>query len=385
MTAISPTAGPTTQASAPAARLASLDVMRGLVMVLMAIDHSSGAFNAGRLFTDSASFWTPGSPLPAAQFMTRWITHLCAPTFLFLAGVGLAFTVQKERARGKTELDIDLHLFTRGVIIAAFEIWISVAVVPPGKWLLQVLYAIGASFILMVPLRRLSWRPAAALGFFLILGGEAITGLLAGSDPANAPLPQALLFVGGQKPHLIIAYPAIHWLAMMLLGWALGLYLLANPDSRHRLGRRLAVWGLCSLLVFAVVRGANSYGNMLLYREAPSIIQWLHVSKYPPSVAYTTLELGIMSLCISALFALVRERPPRPNALLLVLGQTPMFFYLLHFPLLEYSARLLGVEHKLGLWSAYAGAAVVIAVLYPVCLWYRRYKAAHRDGWPRYI
>src|SRR5438093_12974036 len=91
-----------TNATRAATRLAPLDLMRGLVMVLMAIDHSSDAFNKGRLLTDSAFLWTAGTPLPMAQFLTRWITHLCAPTFLFLAGVGLAFTVKKERARGKT-------------------------------------------------------------------------------------------------------------------------------------------------------------------------------------------------------------------------------------------------------------------------------------------
>jgi len=385
MTAIAPTTEATTKAAATAARLPALDLMRGLVMVLMAIDHSSGAYNAGRIFTDSAFFFTPGTPLPAAQFLTRWITHLCAPTFVFLAGVGLAFTVKKERGLGKTERDIDRYLLTRGLLIAAFEIWISLAAVGPGQWLLQVLYAIGMSFIFMIPLRRLSWRRAAGLGAFLVVGGEALVGLSVAHNPADTAWPLALLIVGGRRPHLIIAYPAVHWLAIMLLGWALGLYILAHPESRDRLGRRLAIWGVCSLVVFAVVRGANSYGNMLLYREGPSIIQWLHVSKYPPSITYTTLELGIMALCLSAIIALVRKKAPRPNGLLLVLGQTPMFFYLLHFPLLEYSAQLLGVDHKLGIGAAYGGAAVVVAVLYPACLWYRGYKASHRDGWPRYI
>src|SRR5215212_2969577 len=98
--------------------------MRGLVMVLMALDHSSEAFNAGRVFTDSTFLYKPGTPLPAAQFLTRWITHLCAPTFLFLAGVGLAFTVKRlEKEAGSWA--VDRHLAIRGVVIAGFEVWVS--------------------------------------------------------------------------------------------------------------------------------------------------------------------------------------------------------------------------------------------------------------------
>jgi uncharacterized membrane protein len=369
------------------ARLAPLDLIRGLVMVLMAIDHSSDAFNAGRLLTDSAFLWTKGAPLPAAQFMTRWITHLCAPTFVFLAGVSLAFTVQKERARGKSEREIDRQIFTRGVLIASFEIWISLTVAPPGMWVFQVLYAIGTSFVLMVPLRRLSERAAAIVGGLLIAGGELIVGLLvmAFGGPQSVPLALSLLFVGGLRGHLIIVYPAVHWLAIMLIGYALGLSLSTRPEARARLGRRLWIGGACSLIVFAIVRGLNGYGNVLLYREDASIVQWLHVSKYPPSISYTALELGIMALCVAGIMALTKGRAPRPNGLLLVLGQTPMFFYLLHFPMLVGAARLLGVQSRLGLGATYAGAATVVAVLYPACLWYRKYKAAHRDGWPRYI
>ena len=96
-------------------------------MVLMAVDHSSDAFNGGRLFTDAARFWQAGTPLPAAQFLTRWITHICAPTFLFLAGTGLAFTVSRQVASGGrpgAQWAIDRYIGVRGLIIAAFELWI---------------------------------------------------------------------------------------------------------------------------------------------------------------------------------------------------------------------------------------------------------------------
>jgi uncharacterized membrane protein len=381
-----PTSPPAVEARpAGLPRLLPLDVMRGLVMMLMAIDHSSEAFNAGRLFTDSALFYRPGTPLPAAQFLTRWVTHLCAPTFLFLAGTGLAFTVQKERARHRRPLDIDRYLLVRGILIAAFELWISLFLGPPRTIVLQVLYAIGTSYVLMIPLRRVPWRAAAAGAALFVLIGEVLVGVAAGSDPSPIPLVFVLLLVGGLRPSLIVVYPMLHWLALMLLGWAWGHRLIERPAPDRILARRLAVASFGLIACFAVVRGANSYGNMALLRDGNSLVDWLHVSKYPPSLTYVTLELGVMCACLSALFALSGRVTPSPNHPLVVLGQTPMFFYLLHFPLLVESAHLLGVSHRLGLGATYLGALAVVAILYPACRAYRTYKSAHKNGWPRFI
>ena len=124
---------------------------------------------------------------------------------------------------------------------------------------------------------------------------------------------------------------------------------------------------------------------MRLHRDSWALLQWLHVSKYPPSITYDALELGLMAVILSAMFRLAATRTPRPNSLLMVLGQVPMFFYLLHFPLLVQSARLFGVERQFGVGAAYLGAAAVVALLYPLCRWYRGYKAAHRTGWVRFV
>jgi uncharacterized membrane protein len=372
----------------PTARLGPLDWMRGLVMVLMAIDHSSDAFNGGRLFTDSARMYRPGAPLPAAQFLTRWITHLCAPTFLFLAGTGLAFTVAKLRGQGRREAEIDRYILVRGVIIAAFELWISFFVMRGWTLLLQVLYGIGSSYLCMIGLRRLPDRVAGALAIASIVGVEALIGAVSrGGAPASWPL--ALLLTGGFYTHVLIAYPTIPWLAILLLGWAWGRRLLTHPAGRDRLARHLALAGLGTLALFGVVRGLNGYGNLGLPRggdDPGSVVQWLHVSKYPPGLSYVSLELGIAFLCLAALFYFQQRRGAfAPDGLFMTLGQTPMFFYLLHFPLLISSARLLGIRERFGLGAAYLGAALVVAALYPACRWYRTYKAAHRDGWPRYI
>ena len=172
---------------------------------------------------------------------------------------------------------------------------------------------------------------------------------------------------------------------VLLLGWGWGRHLVTRPAARERLAGKLALAGLGALLIFAVVRGVNGYGNMGLPRYGNTVVQWLHVSKYPPGLSYVALELGIAFLCLSALFAFARRRSFRPNGLCLTLGGTPMFFYLLHFPLLVLAARVLGLQGRLGLGAAYIGAALVVAALYPPCRWYRGYKAAHRAGWPRYI
>jgi uncharacterized membrane protein len=371
--------------SVKAERLVPIDWMRGIVMVLMAVDHSSEAFNAGRLFTDSFFFYQRGTPLPVAQFLTRFITHLCAPTFVFLAGTGLAFTVDHQKKKGQSAWAIDRDIATRGVVVALFELWISWFVVPPNTWLLQVLYAIGISFLFMVPLRRLPTGVALGAALFLVAAGEALVGLCVGSDPAHIPLALALLVVGGERPPLIIGYPPIHWTAMMLLGWVWGRTLIAKNPAPSRIARQLAIWGAGAMAVFAVVRAANSYGNMLLYREDHSLVQWLHVSKYPPSITYTTLQLGIMALIMAALFRLTSERAPRGDGWLVTLGRTPMFFYLLHFPLLVGASTVLGLHHQLGLVATYAGAACVVVVLYPACRWYRPFKASGRHIWTRYI
>ena len=372
-------------AAAPLQRLLAIDLMRGLVMVLMAIDHSSDAFNAGRVFTDAARLYHAGTALPVAQFLVRWLTHLCAPTFLFLAGVGLSFTVKRERSRGKSERGIDGYLLTRGLLIAAFELWISYFVMPKGVYLFQVLYAIGTSYLFMIPLRRLPNRVVWAVAIGLMVSLELACSLITQHFGANPPLWATLLFVGGQPAHLVVGYPTLHWLSLLLLGFGFGNYLIERPQTPAQLSGKLLAAGGLLLLGFAGIRGSNGYGNMGLFRDDDSFVQWLHVSKYPPGLSYISLELGICFLVLAACFALSAKRAPKSSNPLLVFGQTPMFFYLLHFPLLLESAHFLGVEGKLGLGAALLGAAAVVIALYPVCRAYRTYKVAHKEGWTRFI
>ena len=372
-------------------RYVALDWMRGIAMVLMAIDHASGAFNKYKLFTDSVFLYEAGTRLPAAQFFTRWITHICAPTFLFLAGTGLALSIGRRERAGESSISIDRFLLTRGLLIAALDpILISRFWGEGSTIMFQVLYAIGVSFIFMIPLRRLRTTWLLGISMVFLIGSELLNGVLMSFNNTALSVCGALLIHGGVFPRLMVPYPVFPWLAIMVLGFVFGKRLLHARDSgsaRWSPEKILLVSGAASLLVFGIVRGLNSYGNMMLLRENGSLIQWLHVSKYPPSLSFTALELGLMGIILSLLFRLQdRSRGAiRPWNPILVFGQTAFFFYVLHIVILELSARALGVYAKMGLGTTYLATAAVLVFLYPCCLRYRRYKTSHPGGWARYI
>ena len=381
---------------APGRRLA-LDQMRGLVMLIMTVDHASEWLNKGRFVTDASWFWKPGTPIPTDQFLLRWITHLCAPTFVFLAGVGMALSVRKRRARGDTDAAIDRQLLLRGLFIVALELlWMSPAMMQGKGILLQVLYAIGCSMMLMVPLRRVPPKALGygALAYFAL--SELLVGLAIMASGGKQPaLPAALLLTAGMFPlqlgplqRLIAAYPVLPWLAIMALGYASAGFF-ARDNRGGAIERKLLAAGCASLALFGVVRGLNDYGNMLLLRDSAAPMQWLHVSKYPPSLTFLALELGIMALCLAALYRMERAQLPVPIARALsamaVLGQAALFFYVLHIHLIGLGAYLLGVIEAGGVGAALIGAAVCVAVLALPVARYQRYKLANPNGFTRYL
>jgi uncharacterized membrane protein len=371
---------PVAPAVPAARRLVAVDALRGLVMVLMTLDHASGAFNGGRLMADAPYAYHPGQALDPAQFFTRWVTHLCAPTFVFLAGLSLSISAERRLARGESPRRQDLHLVTRGLFIAACDpLWMSWAFGMHGRMLFQVLYAIGASFVAMAALRRLPRAWLGALGLALVVGHEALAGVARSFVDGTPTPPLALLLTGGPAGPFIVAYPLLPWLGVMMLGYAAGG--VVSGTKAERLPWRCLGAGLLSLAVFALVRGADGYGNGHLYRDDASIVQWLHVCKYPPSLSYCALELGLMAL----LLALFARFPALSRGPLVLLGQTAFFFYLLHVHLLEGAAHALGVVGHEGIPGAFLAAALTLAALTPLCAVYRRYKAAHPDGWTRYV
>jgi uncharacterized membrane protein len=359
-------------------RLLPVDWLRGLVMVLMTVDHASASLNAGRLFGDSARSWVPWTPLPAAQFFTRWITHLCAPTFLFLAGYSLFISVQRRKRQGAPEWEITRFIAARGLLIAALDpLWM--VFVHRGQPVLQVLYAIGMSMVAMSVLRFLPARVCGALGLLLVVLHEAIARGLAHVDGIGRIL-VVLTLVPGQAGPFPVWYPVVPWLAVMLLGWAAADIARREPAAFQL---RLLVAGVVALGLFAVVRGLNGYGNGGLFRDDGTIIQWLHTAKYPASLSYLGCELGLAWLLLAALWT--ADLPAWARGPLAVLGQTALFFYLLHAHLLRLGAWSLGLLHGAGLATTYLAAAMVIALLLPLCERFRRYKQAHPDGVAKYI
>jgi uncharacterized membrane protein len=380
--------------------------MRGIVMVIMASDHASDAFNAGRLVTDSIFLYGPGQKLGILQFTNRWVSHLCAPTFLFLAGTSLALSIDHKRRRGLLSAAIDRDLLIRGLIILSVDLFLINWFWLPGTFLLHVMYAIGLAIILMIPLRRLPthWVVAAALIILtsaeLFLGDEFIVRF---SLPATArtffmragvidtPIESMDFFSRiGFADTITVAYPLLPWAAMMMLGWSFGRYLLLDPDRSTRRSspaKPLLVCGGIALVVFTVLRGMNTYGNMRLLRLDNSLIQWLHVSKYPPSLTFTTLELGLMALILSTLFRWqhVLDSEIRNCNPILVFGQTAFFFYIGHILVLEVASRALGMHHKCGLLESSLATILALALMYPLCLWYRQYKAAHAETCVRFF
>ena len=363
------------------ARLPAIDAMRGLVMVLMALDHASHAFNVGRYTRDSFMWYPTGAEIPAVQFFVRWVTHLCAPTFLFLAGIVLALSTARRLSRGEPQSSIDISLLIRGFFILLLDpLWMSIGF---GEGtVLQVLYAIGGSFCLMIPLRRLGMRSLFAIGLVILVFGEALA-VWAGIDQKPGLMGTFLVTGGPVTQGVYVLYPLLPWFAYMILGWVCGAYMLQNKNVNPV--RFVSLAGIFSLTVFLIVRGFNQYGNMLLYRYDNSIPQWLHVSKYPPSLSFAALELGLMFLMLAVLFAWYRKRKPSPANPLQVFGRTPLFFYILHVHLLAVFAWTLKLYRAAGLVETGLATLVVLVVLYPFCRIYGRFKRAHPKSLLRYL
>jgi uncharacterized membrane protein len=393
-------------APAPAQRVAAIDRMRGLVMVLMVIDHADMFFNRDHQFHDSARFYG-GEAFPAWDYLTRWLTHLCAPTFVFLAGVAIAFSVASQRARAVPDRVIDGHLIKRGLFIALldplFISTIALSTIFSGRTVvLQVLYVIGVSMALMSVLRRVPpWLLALGSVGLLVITELLFTAQLpvfrAGDLP---PAWMGALFTAGTYSagslRFMILYPLLPWLAIMTLGWVVGGW--AQRIDRVGLARGLFAGGLGSLLAFAALRGANGWGNAGLLRIVGSLLQWLHVSKYPPSLTYVLLELGVMAVLLSGMVWLEhlgRSRAPVTRAAPLVLfGRTALFFYVLHLPIIQAlrwatwlvtGAGGATPQPVFGLGTTCMVTVVVLLMLYPLCSAYDRYKRVHPYGWTRYL
>ncbi|HKD05554.1 MAG TPA: heparan-alpha-glucosaminide N-acetyltransferase domain-containing protein [Bryobacteraceae bacterium] len=366
-------------------RVACIDWMRGFVIVLMVIDHAAMAFNHYHLDGDSAAYPDASvMDLPGDEFFTRWITHLCAPAFIFLAGTALALSVERKVMKRVDPWEIDKGILIRGAIIALLDpTLISLA---SGRWTFQVLLAIGVSMICMAPLRRLPTWALLTFSLGWIAFGEMVTGWF-WTPPGNSSVLAAFTVATYGSASMNIKYPVLPWLAVMALGWVFGRHLIRYAAGQSPVSGRNVLWvsGTASLLIFAVVRGIGGYGDMFLRRSDNSWQQWLHVSKYPPSITYFSMELGILFLCLALARTLELRVRVRENGMLYAFGQTAMFCYLAHRLVFETLATYFGLRGFDSLAATYGAAAVMLALLYPGCLWYRRLKAAHPRSFLKYL
>lgn len=378
-------AGTVTAPARTSNRLAAIDWMRGLVMVLMVVDHAAMAFDGTHDPLDSAMYPDAMTvALPAGEFFTRWMTHICAPTFVFLAGTALALSVERRIAKGAPAWEIDKFILVRGAIIALLDP--TIVSLGSGRLTFQVLFAIGVSMMCMALLRRLSWIALLAVGMGWFVVGEWITSFV-WHPPGPASVPAALLVATYGGGAAVIKYPIVPWLAMMALGWAFGRHISRMQAGRTRYTSERVLWvgGIGALVIFAIVRGLAGYGDMFLHRADNSWQQWLHVSKYPPSLTYATLELGLMWVCLAWLMRIEPKIGVRQNGVFLVFGQTAMFFYLVHRLVFEIPATYFGLRGVGGLTTTYAVSAVLLVAIYPACLWYRRVKAAYPQSPLKYF
>ncbi len=384
----------------PGSREVALDRLRGVVVVLMALDHAGAFFDAGHLQTDSLALYREGMALPADRFLLRFVTHLCAPTFVFLAGTAIYLSIARRRASRDVGLSIDRHLFARGLVLIGLELsvvtlsWSSASSFYYSP-VLQVIWAIGASFLLMIPLRRVPvrWLAGGAV-VYLILGEWIVFSVFGWNGDFRSMHPLGAIFFGIGSYQVgamscVVVYPALPWLAMMVLGWCFGRVLVDARENREQLALPLGLIGVALLMLFVVVRGLNGFGNMGLLRADASLVEWLHVSKYPPSLSFVLVTLGIMALVLALLFLPRAKTHPEPRPSrdpLVVFGETPLFFYVLHIPLLGISRRALGdAAATAGLGSVLVATVAVLAALYPACIGYRRLKWSRKYAWTRFV
>ncbi|WP_348225613.1 heparan-alpha-glucosaminide N-acetyltransferase domain-containing protein [Nitrosomonas sp. Is79A3] len=363
-----------------AQRIAAIDWLRGIVMILMALDHTSWFFNTNRIFADSVLLYETGDLFAADQFLTRWITHICAPTFVFLAGTSIAISNIQRREQGISNSVIDRELLLRGAFIALLDL--CVFSLASEKFIFQVLYAIGISMMLMVPLQRLGTRVVFFLAVPILAGSELL--LMALWQPGGeVPLWLALTFAPVFGETYTVLYPALPWLAIMMLGWVFGERLMSRQPGLWSLERLLMVSGLSALVLFVLIRSIDGYGNLFMHLDGNTVVHWLHISKYPPSLAYTMLELGLMAIIFALLIRLESVKAViNNNGPILVFGQTALFFYLAHFGVL---AALRLVLDRGGLEQTYWITLLVLIILYPICRIYRSLKWRYPQSLLRFL
>ncbi|MBA3346044.1 MAG: DUF1624 domain-containing protein [Gemmatimonadales bacterium] len=385
--------------SADRTRLESIDVVRGVIMIIMALDHTRDFFGMpGQSPTDLATA-TP------ALFLTRWVTYICAPVFFLLMGTGAYLSLRRQSTS-----ELSRFLFTRGLWLIVLEVTLVRCFayqfnVDYRVTMLLVLWALGWALITLGVLVRLPAFVVTAIGVVMIVGHNL-------SDGANlsGPLWSILHspgFVLNRPEHVVfVAYPLVPWVGVTAAGYGLGQIYRWDADRRRAFLLRV---GLALGLAFLAVRGLNAYGDpapwMPQQTAAFTVLSFLNTTKYPPSLQFLLMTLGPAMLLLRA----VDRGTPRILRPALVIGKVPLFYYALHFALIHLLAVVTCyVQYGSAHWMfespdlahypfsppprwgyslpvVYLVWGFVVIALYPLCRWLAALKQRRSDAWLSYL
>jgi uncharacterized membrane protein len=381
------------------ARIESVDVARGVIMIIMALDHTRDFFGIpGQNPTDLAT-------ATSALFLTRWITHFCAPVFFLLTGTGAYLSLRR-----KSPGNLSGFLFTRGMWLIFLEVTLVRCLSYQFNFdyrvtMLLVLWALGWAMITLSALVRLPALVATALGVLMIAGHNLFDSVRA-ANPLWAIL-HSPGFVLNTPDHVVfVAYPLIPWIGVTAVGYGLGQVYDWDADRRRAFLLRL---GLALSLAFLVIRGLNIYGDpsrwMRQKTAVLTVLSFLNTTKYPPSLLFLLMTLGPAMVLLWA----VDRGTPRLLRPALVIGKVPMFYYVLHFALIHLLAVITcyvryGSAHWMfespdlahypfsappgwgySLPVVYLAWAFVVVAMYPLCRWFAALKQRRSDPWLSYL
>jgi uncharacterized membrane protein len=407
----------TTTAPSVRTRLGSIDLLRGLVMIVMVLDHTRDYVSTVGLIGNPTDLATTTPML----FLTRWITHYCAPLFVFLAGVGAYL----QHSRGMSTGDLSRFLFTRGLWLIVLEatvirslIWFNLDYSFLSN--LQVIWVLGVSMIVLAALIHLPLSVVAAFGLIMIVSHNAFDGVrVMGWQGPGTPAPDAMgklwillhqagefmPVVGDSGPIVFVIYPLVPWIGVLAVGYACGALYTLDADRRRAWLVRI---GLALIAAFIVLRYANLYGDPQPWSPQPtllfSIFSFVNTTKYPVSLLYLLMTIGPALL---ALAWFESRRPSRVEQIVTRVGRVPLFFYLWQWPLAHGLAIVLSAaagkeigyffmsppqvfaafppDAGFSLPVVYVCWAAILAVLIPMCLWFARVKERNPAWWLRYL
>ncbi len=380
-------------------RLEAVDLLRGVIMVLMALDHTRDFFGIpGQNPTDLAS-------ASAALFLTRWVTHLCAPVFFLLTGTGSYLSLRRRSRR-----ELSGFLLTRGLWLIFLDLVVARCLAYQFNFdyrvtMLLVLWALGWAMFTLATLVRLPASVVTAFGAVLIVGHNLFDSVRSAS-PLWSIL-HAPGFVLNTPEHVVFAaYPLIPWVGVTAVGYGLGQVYGWDAGRRRAFLLRL---GAALSLAFLVLRGLNVYGDPSRWTRQKSavltVLSFLNTTKYPPSLLFLLMTLGPALIFL----ALVDRHTPAPLRPALLIGRVPLFYYLLHFALihllavatclLRYGSAHWMVESPdlahypftappgwgFSLPVVYLVWALVVIAMYPLCRWFAAVKARRREAWLSYL